>query len=1364
MCGMTEAEQVASGGNGVMMEGWLRKKSHHLGIWKQRYFMFDGRVMRYWKSYQHARERRQHRGEIVLSACHVVSSGECRLVIQSPHLRFDEELMAKSSTDRDDWVWRLNNSALRHRISALRCQVGARHFLECQDLWAPLETAAMPNGDSGRDSSCSSRRANVTFDAAAETQSAEAVLEHVRFGSAMLSIAECASQPRQGRLVKVGRRLARHVRQWQALEQPVSTIESFEERWVLLVSARELSERAQPAWRRSTPHFPAPPAFPLEFEALHLYSDPLEGGPCAVLPLLQCSVGPHERCTDGSGWALHVESAPRPRTGSAASCASGAASIASAYSGGSESGDGVFSQTVWTMVLESEEECLAWAHAIHVSIWAAKARALGRRCVSEEMLQGFEADQEAWQTNVVKRLADAQAQACQKLQVPSLASTACAQREPTTLGTCASEELCVLSANSALRPITSLQAVLAVCEDVLAEANEILDAALQIRPLRRDICETVFEIAVSPTLALIEQCWQQGWSVALPHRDCRALACWLAGQRRRLHELGVLYVRLDQAVARLAAQLSLRLGEHLRRIVLELLLQAFAPAPAAGPVQPQGQIRDAVSALPVDLFTMIFSCMQFDQDQEVLELRLCSQRVARFLVYEFQEAIWGWLVATQREVFREAAVGAPAGTRGDAEAIPRRTQRWLTCVACLANEVPGFVSHCHTLDALPLCGQSTAYVQNLATQQEEEGVASDSGERVTSRVWCPPDLGPEALPTEWNLGVEVARFRALGDALLWAAADSATMKLRRQMLSAGKSSVQRGSGPGNSGGNGSSLGLVLRAHLDAPLQFLCGLLAPPLYEGLLRRTFQICLATYLVRLSRAGLSASGGGGGGGAIGAGRGGVGQTAHISQLTEDSESLCQYFHSLFNASSGCVATEGQDMQSGCSTFSASDSMAGNASKPPLWEPPWVLGLMRMVMSQMGNSQRWRASQGSGGTAASRAAAPQPHTPPEGDASRQAREGLSRLVANISEGPLPIDQVPVWFGAVGFCQQFGEPPQDVPLGGTFLAKDGFSALRCKRSMQPAPRSPVQGRDSAIEAEGPRACEVQSPTSARRSSACKVGLRARHRSTSPIANPVRSSSPGSAPATPSSRSMTRGPLTLEELQDSKCCGSVVSIASEGGVCELFVEDSGAYGCFACIALSPPIRGSTISNTQSLSPTQVAPPQRRWVQLVREGFRCQPHFQILPMSPAGNSPGSSATSVLEHLSLSDLREVVPRGTTELGLSFQAMNSGARRYWLTFDCPSHVFRWRRVLEAWWAPAPIPGERPVIAVGGITCRGGCDFDPGIDPDVRSAAATPSAIADCQMAVASSRMSLGTLGARLGGLWGDMRPRLEAASLRA
>jgi hypothetical protein len=124
----------------------------------------------------------------------------------------------------------------------------------------------------------------------------------------------------------------------------------------------------------------------------------------------------------------------------------------------------------------------------------------------------------------------------------------------------------------------------------------------------------------------------------------------------------------------LAVELSLRTGAQLRRIALQLLVAEFgetlkarcrADTPgtlqmqaspshsgggAAGQVQPTSQLPGeqlALTTLPVDFFTMVFSCLPPDRDQEVMELRLSSQRVAKFIVYEFQEVMWGWLVATQ---------------------------------------------------------------------------------------------------------------------------------------------------------------------------------------------------------------------------------------------------------------------------------------------------------------------------------------------------------------------------------------------------------------------------------------------------------------------------------------------------------------------------------------------------------------------------------------------------------------------------------------------------------------------------------------------------------------------------------------------
>jgi hypothetical protein len=124
--------------------------------------------------------------------------------------------------------------------------------------------------------------------------------------------------------------------------------------------------------------------------------------------------------------------------------------------------------------------------------------------------------------------------------------------------------------------------------------------------------------------------------------------------------------------------------------------------------------------------------------------------------------------------------------------------------------------------------------------------------------------------------------------------------------------------------------------------------------------------------------------------------------------------------------------------------------------------------------------------------------------------------------------------------------------------------------------------------------------------------------------------------------------------------------------------------------------------------------------------------------------------------LDALKEATLRSTTELELTFAVEQSALgesvvwssdielRQYVVRFDCPSQLFRWRLVLEAWWQPpqgaAPLREQCPVVVL------------------------TSCSVASAEQAGAprfpQDQLTRGVLEGRLGALWGNVRPRLEAA----
>lgn len=172
--------------------------------------------------------------------------------------------------------------------------------------------------------------------------------------------------------------------------------------------------------------------------------------------------------------------------------------------------------------------------------------------------------------------------------------------------------------------------------------------------------------------------------------------------------------------------------------------------------------------------------------------------------------------------------------------------------------------------------------------------------------------------------------------------------------------------------------------------------------------------------------------------------------------------------------------------------------------------------------------------------------------------------------------------------------------------------------------------------------------------------------------------------------------------------------------------------------------------------------QRRWAQLARAGNRSPPVFDVLEGRPAGLGDPRAAPLVSHRLDA--LRDAALRSTTELELTFaclqpavlgesftSAKSSGSavdlRQYVVKFDCPSHLFRWRLVLERWWQPppgvAPLREHRAVVVLTSEAAPAEEAGAPGFPQD---------------------QLTCGVLERRLGALWSNVRPRLQAAAQRS
>lgn len=210
-------------------------------------------------------------------------------------------------------------------------------------------------------------------------------------------------------------------------------------------------------------------------------------------------------------------------------------------------------------------------------------------------------------------------------------------------------------------------------------------------------------------------------------------------------------------------------------------------------------------------------------------------------------------------------------------------------------------------------------------------------------------------------------------------------------------------------------------------------------------------------------------------------------------------------------------------------------------------------------------------------------------------------------------------------------------------------------------------------------------------------------------------------------------------------------LASSGELCELRVQEAGAYGAFCSVGLRPSGQGE--------QPPAAPVGQRRWAQLARAGSRIPPAFEVLEGRPAGLGD-PRATPLVSHR-LAELKEAALRSTTELELTFapakppmlgESFTSAGtqvelRQYVVRFDCPSHLFRWRLVLEAWWQPppgaAPLREHRPVVVLTG--------------------AAAPADEAGA-FGFPQDKLTCGVLEVRLGALWKHVRPKLQAAAQRS
>lgn len=273
------------------------------------------------------------------------------------------------------------------------------------------------------------------------------------------------------------------------------------------------------------------------------------------------------------------------------------------------------------------------------------------------------------------------------------------------------------------------------------------------------------------------------------------------------------------------------------------------------------------------------------------------------------------------------------------------------------------------------------------------------------------------------------------------------------------------------------------------------------------------------------------------------------------------------------------------------------------------------------------------------------------------------------------------------------------------------------------------------------------------------------------------------AARTSSSSSRAPPPSRLPDKDEAP-----LGLASDGALFALRVAEAGAYGAFCEVHwrmedahVPTPSEGGSLPCSLSLASSVAAAPalatapartgrRRRWAQLVRDGPTEAASLQLLSGSPRfpaetdGNADASqvwAAPSRLASLPLTALAEVRFTGCASLDLVFRTKGSagiceigdpeevcrgtaGRLRFSLHFDCPSHLFRWKLVLESWWSTEAIQAILPIVVLRSRSFSENIAEDGWVDlpgPLTRQA-----------------------LSQRLGGLWQDVRIRLEAGSAAA
>eukprot|EP00928_Gymnodinium_smaydae_P095985 TRINITY_DN8373_c0_g1_i2.p1 TRINITY_DN8373_c0_g1~~TRINITY_DN8373_c0_g1_i2.p1 ORF type:complete len:1362 (+),score=367.48 TRINITY_DN8373_c0_g1_i2:112-4197(+) len=1294
-----------AGDDGVTFEGWLKKKSHHLGFWRWRYVRVEDQRLLYWalpgvqgdrgaeaaeaaaaaetprasprggigggggalgggssastagvQNEARSRGGAAPRGQIDLRHCHAVAAGDCRLALRtSSEQRFDEEFQAKSSHERDEWICILNGAALRHRVSAVPSAVSdtseaakalTEGFLRGRGLWNDLCKAA--HSTHSRASSSSLEACGVGASWRTQESDLQAkILARARAGPALLRLpweGAVPWRPRQGCFVQLGRQLLRRggcpgragdsatARGAASTETaPLGAPDcegpaEIQSVWLLLISDRPLPQvparrpraascsptalAAAAAAARAPASAVADAASAasaaaesadLELNTLVMYAS-RDGPELIRVALRNCSpVGAPALANDGCGVELVVEE----RLDEAAI----SDGETSAEKSNMEESD---LKRRWTLVFGSVTECENWRRALDSARMAGgsplraemQSSARGGFVAScEESLAGFDEDPASWCSEVARRLR----------QVDGVAAAAGTVAEDVS-GRAFGVPAPTMKSDVALR------VVMATCEEVCREAEAVLAATLQRRPLRRTVCDAIAGAALAPALDALRNFWR-AWKPVLSQRECRTLLKWLSNHLLALHKIGVVYEPWRGAIEEMAAEIALGTGTRLRRMVLQLLVRTLS-AEVFTPTE--GEAKKGVNAslaemFPLDFFTIVHTCFPEDPENEMHAsgklLHACTQRVAKYLIFEAQESLWAWLLASRAEqmrILRSCMAALTTPTARNQELLPRTTQ-WLCLVAGLAG-------------AAPALAQRSAAFATVVEQNSEDSSA------------C---LGSQALPAEWSFGAEAGRWEALCNGFLWALCDVATLRWRRQAFGVGSRLL-----------TASRLVTSLPKLLSEPLQLLRARLDLPLCGRLFTKVVEVILATYIIHVSDS-----------------------SGQPNNLREDAKEMYRFFGDI--APAGTVAK----------TWSAGE----------------VYDMLRAVLQRDHGENPGRCLRGL-------------------DASI-----LGKLVNELSDSPLDLMTLLGAQDAAALTSSFIELPGPLPLGGLFRT-------------QPVAEEMVMHSQSWYSASGSSLAE---PVGASLSATTCCGDR----------------TTGTArPAVQARRRSSWPPASPESAENERRWPRRTSTAAEGGLCDLRVEDLGAQGCFCDVATSlasecdlddidalgvesfPAIQNAEFDSGMVAcgdadGNLAASATRRRWVELVRDDAQVAPCLVFF--SEQQRALGGEALSAW---SFDALISLTFRGTLGLGFVFRDADPvegepGARRFELRFDCPSHALRWRVVLEAWWAREDLPrGREPLIALG----SGG------------AAAAKTTAFAPAGDARLSSR----ALRQALGGLWTDVQ----------